>query len=64
MLKEARQTVCSENNSIKIDFSTIPDYVRDELAAATLESIRSFLRQPGGREFLDSRKAAKLAAAK
>lgn len=49
-------------DSIKIDFSAIPDHVREELAAATLECVRSFLQQPGGREFLDARKAAKKAA--
>jgi hypothetical protein len=49
-------------NTIKIDFAAIPDYVREELADATLESVRAFIRQPGGREFLDARKAAKKAA--
>ena len=47
---------------IKIDLAAIPDYVREDLAQATLESIRSFLRQPGGREFLETKKAAKKAA--
>lgn len=46
-------------DAISIDFATIPDYVRDELAATTLESVRSFLQQPGGRESLDARIAAK-----
>lgn len=49
-------------NVIKIDFNAIPDHVQEELAAATLDSVKSFLRQPGGREFLDVRKAAKKAA--
>lgn len=49
-------------NEINIDFNAIPEHVREELAAATLESVRSFLRQPGGREFLDARKSAKKAA--
>lgn len=48
-------------NIIKIDFNAIPDHVQEELAAATLDSVKSFLRQPGGREFLDARKAAKKA---
>lgn len=52
---------CGLTNAIKIDFAAIPDHVREELAAATLESVRSFLQQPGGREFLDARKSAKAA---
>lgn len=57
----ARRTAVSDGitDAIKIDFSTIPDYVRDELAEATLESVRAFLKQPGGREFLDAKKAEK-----
>lgn len=42
-------------DSIHINVDEIPDYVRDELAAATLELIRGILRQPGGREALDER---------
>ena len=49
-------------DSIIIDFSAIPDHVREDLAAATFECVRSFLQQPEGREFLDARKAAKKAA--
>ncbi len=52
---------CGLTNAIKIDFAVIPDHVREELAAATLESVRSFLQQPGGREFLDARKSSKKA---
>jgi hypothetical protein len=62
---EARRTTASSSgmtDTIKIDFAAIPDYVREELAEATLESVRAFIRQPGGREFLDARKAAKKAA--
>jgi hypothetical protein len=62
---EARRTTASSpgmTDTIKIDFAAIPDYVREELAEATLESVRAFIRQPGGREFLDARKAAKKAA--
>lgn len=47
---------------VRIDVSLIPDAVRDNLAAATLDSVRAFLRQPGGREKLDARIAAKKAA--
>jgi hypothetical protein len=61
---ETRRTTASSTSTypIKIDFTAIPDYVREELAEATLESVRAFIRQPGGREFLDARKAAKKAA--
>jgi hypothetical protein len=55
--------VGSLTDTIKIDFASVPNYVRDELAEATLESVRSFLRQPGGREFLDARKNLKKSAA-
>lgn len=47
---------------IHIDVSAIPDYVRDDLAAATLDLIHGILRQPGGREALEARKRAKRAA--
>lgn len=43
---------------LKIDFAQIPDHVKDELAHATLQAVNEFLKQPGGREFLDSKKAA------
>lgn len=42
-------------DSIHINVNEIPNHVRDELAAATLEFIRSILRQPGGREALDAK---------
>lgn len=48
-----------ETDSIEIDFSSIPDHVKEDLAASTLESVNAFLRQPGGREFLDKKKALK-----
>lgn len=71
-MNEARRTaaVYPENefesgmtDAIKIDFASIPDCIRDDIAAATLESVKSFLRQPGGREKLNARKAAKKSAA-
>ena len=43
-------------DNVKLDVSLIPDVVRDELAAATLEFVRGILRQPGGREMLDSKR--------
>jgi len=52
---------------IEVDLDSIPEHVRDELAAATLDGVMAFLRQPGGREFLDQKKAErkqKLKAAK
>ncbi len=51
----------AEANDVKIDFSQIPDHVRDELASATLNAVTEFIRQPGGREFLDNKKALKKA---
>lgn len=41
-------------NSLHINVNEIPDYVRAELAAATVDLIRGILRQPGGRERLDA----------
>lgn len=48
-----------KNEQIKIDIALIPDYVRDELAASTLDFVRGFLRQPGGREALDTKTSAR-----
>jgi len=47
---------------IHIDTAAIPAHVRDDLAAATLDLIHAILRQPGGREALDARTAARHAA--
>lgn len=47
----------------QVDTASIPDSVRDNLAAATLDLIHSILRQPGGREMLNARTAARHAAA-
>lgn len=47
--------------AIRIDTSEIPDRVRDDLAAATLDFIHDLLRQPGGREMIEAKKAAKAA---
>lgn len=46
-------------DTININFTAIPSFVREELAAATLDCVKSFLRQPGGREKLDARIASK-----
>ena len=44
-----------------INTAEIPDFVRDNLAAATLDLIHGILRQPGGREALDAKTAARRA---
>lgn len=44
---------------VHINVAEIPDHVRDDLAAATLDLIRGILRQPGSREALDQRIKAK-----
>lgn len=44
-----------KKDTIKIDVSSIPDYVRDDLAAATLEFMKWIPKQPSGREMLDVR---------
>lgn len=46
-------------DNIVIDLETIPNHVRDDLAATVFECVKDFLRQPGGREKLDAKKAAK-----
>lgn len=45
--------------AIHVDVTAIPDYVRDDLAAATLAFVRGLLRLPGGRELLDAKIAAR-----
>lgn len=44
-----------QKDIIKIDMGLIPNYVRDDLAAATLEFMKRILEQPGGREMLDTK---------
>lgn len=44
---------------IQIDTASIPDSVRDNLAAATLECFKAFLQIPGNAEWLDQRIAAR-----
>lgn len=48
-------TKSNDNASIHIDVSKIPDYIRDDIAAATLQCVKNFLKQPGGRETLHKR---------
>ena len=45
--------------SVQLDVSLIPDRTRDDLAAASLDLLRDILRQPGGREKLDAKIAAR-----
>ena len=47
---------------VHIKTAEIPQALRDDLAAATLDLIHAILRQPGGREALDARTAARKAA--
>ena len=44
-----------QKDTIKIDVGLIPNYVRNDLAAATLEFMKRILEQPGGRETLDTK---------
>lgn len=48
-------------NEVHINTAEIPDFVRDNLAAATLDLIHGILRHPGGREALDAKTAARRA---
>ena len=59
--KEDRKLPVAER--IQIDTASIPDSVRDNLAAATLECFKAFLQIPGNAEWLDQRIAARKAAA-
>lgn len=49
-------------DTIHIDTSLIPDYVRDNLAAATLDLIHGILSNPAAKKRLFERLAAKKAA--
>ncbi len=44
-------------NPIHIDVSLIPDHVRDSLAEDAMRMVLGIIRQPGGRELLDRKKA-------
>lgn len=48
---------------VHINTAEIPTAMRDNLSAATLDLIHAILHQPGGRELLDARTAARKAAA-
>ena len=55
-------TAAAGSPTIRINTAEIPDFARDNLASATLDFIHEILRQPGGREALDARTAARKAA--
>lgn len=42
--------------AVHINVAEIPDHMRDNLAAATLDLIHNILSQAGGREALDAQK--------
>lgn len=44
-----------------INFDDIPEIKRMDLAAATLKAVKSFMAQPGGREYLDKKIAERKA---
>lgn len=46
-----------------INFDAVPEFVRDDLAEATLKAVKAFIAMPGGKEFLDNKINAKKKAA-
>lgn len=46
-----------QKDTIKVDVNSIPPYIRDDLAMATLEFIKWILAQPNGREMLNAKLA-------
>lgn len=38
-----------------INFEAVPEYVRDNLAGATVKAVKAFIATPGGKEFLERR---------
>ena len=46
-------------HDIHIETESIPQYAADALAAATLKLIHAIMQQPGGREALDAKTAAR-----
>lgn len=53
-----------ERETVRIDISKIPDCVRDRLVIGTIDAVRRFLEQPGGREILEKRIARNAEEAK
>ena len=44
-------------SNVKIDVSVIPDCVKEQLAAATLDYIKRIFAQPNGREMIEKKKS-------
>lgn len=42
-----------------INFAAVPQYIKDDLAEATIDAVKRFLAQPGGKEILEARTAAR-----
>lgn len=64
-MEKARPAVPCEGeitDTITVDLDAIPGFIWDSLAAATMDLVRDILRQPGGRELLDAKTAARKAA--
>ena len=49
--------IVMQKDTIKVDVNSIPPYIRDDLAMATLEFIKWILAQPNGREMLNAKLA-------
>lgn len=59
--KAASPPIGEITDEIHIDTSLIPDHVRDNLAAATLDFIQGILKDPDASKRLRERQAARLA---
>lgn len=47
--------IYDRTDHVEFDLDSVPDYVRDRLAAATLECYREFIKKPGAIELLDKK---------
>lgn len=47
----------TDDDVIDIDLASIPEHVREDLAAATYSCVMEFMRQPGGKATLDAVRA-------
>ncbi len=50
-----RRNTSELTDTIKIDFTLIPDHVRDDLCRTILDEVRAFKKQPGGEEALQAK---------
>ena len=48
--KKSIVLIPTESISVKVDFGSIPEYQRNELAMATVKAAREFFAQPGVEE--------------